>query len=166
VRLFYLEIKKTPWDALYEKISLEFGDEDAFVRFLKGAVPFLKLVRNTRDCLEHKNPKGVVVKDFEVQADGQVHPPTIAINFRGSHQPIVAVFMSGVIASIANGFELTLAHLCNVNSRPAGASPSDGNGRLLRALARFASDSPLEGDGFEPSVPAKFFRPPVDPRAN
>jgi hypothetical protein len=40
----------------------------------------------------------------------------------GSHQPIVAVaaFMSGVIASIANGFELTLAHLCNVNSRPAG----------------------------------------------
>jgi hypothetical protein len=42
VRLFYTEIKKTPWDALYEKISLEFGDEDAFVRFLKNAVPFFK----------------------------------------------------------------------------------------------------------------------------
>ena len=67
------------------------------MRFLKGAVPFFKLVRNTRDCLEHKNSKGVVVKDFEVQADGQVHPPTIAVNFRASHQPIVAVavFMSG-----------------------------------------------------------------------
>jgi hypothetical protein len=29
---------------------------------------------------------------------------------------------------------------------------------------RFASDSPLEGDGFEPSVPRKiFFGCPVDP---
>lgn len=123
VRLFYPEIKKTPWDALYEKISLEFGDEDAFVKFLNHAIPFFKLVRNTRDCLEHKNPKRiVVVKDFEVQADGQVHPPTIEINFRGSHCPSVAVsvFMRGVIALIANGFELMLAHLCNLNSRQAG----------------------------------------------
>jgi hypothetical protein len=31
--------------------------------------------------------------------------------------------------------------------------------------ARFARDSPLEGDGFEPSVPRQFFWPPVDPRA-
>src|SRR6516165_3835322 len=32
-------------------------------------------------------------------------------------------------------------------------------------LIRFAADSSLEGDGFEPSVPAKFFGCPVDPPA-
>src|ERR1700738_1177007 len=32
-------------------------------------------------------------------------------------------------------------------------SRDSGNGRLPGVLVRFASDSPLEGDGFEPSVP-------------
>jgi hypothetical protein len=123
VRLFYPDIKKTPWDMLHEKISREFGDEDAFVKFLKAAVPFFKLLRNTRDCLEHKNPKGVVVRDFELREDGQVHPPTIEIDFRGSQHPFVpvSVFMNGVITSLANAFEMMLAHLCNINSRPAGS---------------------------------------------
>jgi hypothetical protein len=122
VRLFYPEIKKTPWVALYEKISREFGNEDAFVKFLDHAIPFFRLVRNTRDCLEHKNAKGVTVKDFEVQADGQLHPPMIEIDFRESEHPIVAVsvFMNGVIASLALGFEMMLAHLCNLNTRPVG----------------------------------------------
>ena len=35
---------------------------------------------------------------------------------------------------------------------------------LSSAKVRFAQDSPLEGDGFEPSVPRKiFFGCPVDP---
>ena len=122
VQLFYPEIKKTPWDVFYKKISQELGEKDQFVKFLKQAVPFFKLVRNTRDCLEHKNLKGVMVRDFEVQSDGQVHPPTIEIDFRGSQHPLVAisVFMNGMIASLANAFELMLAHLCNLNSRAPG----------------------------------------------
>jgi hypothetical protein len=119
VRLFYPDIKRVPWDTLYQKISQELGDEDAFIKFLEKAVPFFKLIRNTRDCLEHNNPKGVAVKDFEVQSDGQVHPPTIEINFRESQHPNIAVsaFMNGVITSLANGFEMMLVHLCNINSR-------------------------------------------------
>jgi hypothetical protein len=38
-------------------------------------------------------------------------------------------------------------------------------GSTLIEVFRFAGDSPLEGDGFEPSVPAKFSGCPVDPRA-
>ena len=71
VRIFYPSIKNIPWDTLSRKMSRELGEEDAFVKFLKDAVPFFKLVRNTRDCLEHKNLKGVVGGDFEVQADGR-----------------------------------------------------------------------------------------------
>jgi hypothetical protein len=55
VRLFYPEIKKAPWDSLREKIGHEIGEDDQFTKFLDQAVPFFKLVRNTRDCLEHKN---------------------------------------------------------------------------------------------------------------
>jgi len=92
VQLFYPEIKKAPWDTLYSKIRGELGEEDAFTKFLKEAVPFFKLIRNTRDFLEHKNIKGGTVKDFDPHADGQIYPPTIEINFRGSHQPRIAVF--------------------------------------------------------------------------
>jgi hypothetical protein len=125
VRLFYAEIKKTPWDALREKIGREVGEDDQFTKFLDQAVPFFKLVRNTRDCLEHKNSKDVVVKDFEVQPDGQLHPPTIEVDFRESQHPTIAVsaFMSGMVTSIANGFEMMLVHLCNANTRPSPAFP-------------------------------------------
>ena len=125
VRLFYPEIKKTPWDALHEKIGRELGEDDQFTKFLGQAVPFLKLVRNTRDCLEHKNSKGVVVKDFEVHPDGQLHPPIIEVYFRESEHPtvVVSAFMSGVITSVANGFEMVLVHLCNANTRRTGAFP-------------------------------------------
>jgi hypothetical protein len=123
VRLFYPDIKDAPWDALYEKVSQDLGDDDAFAKFLTEAIPFFKLVRNTRNCLDHRNLKGVTVKDFEVQSDGEVHPPTIEIDFRGSKHSVVAVsvFMNGVITSLANGFEMMLAHLCNANSRPLRA---------------------------------------------
>jgi hypothetical protein len=89
-------------------------------------VPFFKLIRNARDCLEHKNLGGAAVKDFEVQPDGQLHPPTIEINFRESHNPTIAVsaVMSGIITSIANGFEMMLVHLCNANTRPSPAFPA------------------------------------------
>ena len=125
VRLFYPEIKKTPWDSLRERIGRDFGEGDQFTKFLDQAVLFFKLVRNTRDCLEHKNSKGVVVKDFEVQPDGQLHPPTIEVDFRGSQQSVIAVsgFMAGVITSIANGFEMLLVHLCNANTRSSPAFP-------------------------------------------
>lgn len=125
VRLFYPEIKKTPWDALREKICRDLGENDQFTKFLDQAVPFFKLVRNTRDCLEHKNLKGAVVKDFEVQQGGQLHPPTIEVNFRESQHPaiVVSAFMSGVITSVVNGFEMVLVHLCNINTRPSDSSP-------------------------------------------
>ncbi len=121
VQLFYPEIKKAPWDTLREKVGREIGEDDQFTHFLDKAVPFFELVLHARDCLEHKNSKGAVVKDFEVQPDGQLHPPTIEINFRGSDQPLIPVseFMTGVITSIANGFEMMLAHLCNANTRPS-----------------------------------------------
>jgi hypothetical protein len=32
----------------------------------------------------------------------------------------VSAFMSGVTTSLTNGFEMMLAHLCNINSRPPG----------------------------------------------
>ena len=125
VRLFYPEIKKTPWDALRQKIGREVGEDDQFNKFLDQAVPFFKLVRNGRDCLEHKNSKGAVVKDFEVHPDGRLQPPTIEINFRESQHPRMAVsaFTLEVITSIANGFEMLLVHLCNVNTRASPTFP-------------------------------------------
>jgi hypothetical protein len=153
VHLFYPEINNAPWEALRDKMRLELGDEDAFLKFLDGATPFFKLIRNTRNCLDHRNLKGVTVKDFEVQSDGTVHPPTIEIDFRGSQHPMIAVyaFMDGVIVSLTNCFEMMLAHLCNINTRqPAPMFPiyidTLPEGRRRWKHVRFYYGSSISGE--------------------
>ena len=55
-------------------------------------------------------------------SDGRGFPPTIEVFFRESQQPMIAVsvFMTGIIASMADAFEMMLAHLSNANTRSTG----------------------------------------------
>src|SRR5215813_10907120 len=49
-------------------------------QFLIGVVPFLKFIRNARNCVEHpKDSQRIVTRDFFPQADGTILPPTIQI---------------------------------------------------------------------------------------
>ena len=114
VKLFYVDLNKGRWEAMLKLAVAEYGEDDPFTKFLDKAVPFLLLVRNTRDCLEH-NLAGALVTDFTLLPDGQLVAPTIEINFRKTRQPTVPVstFMTDVIESMIVGFELMIAHLCS-----------------------------------------------------
>jgi hypothetical protein len=112
VRLFYPEAKK--WDDLHELVKARYGEDDNFCKLMSQVTPFLKLVRNGRDCLEHHN-EGVTTTDFELQQDGTLAPPTIQIKFRGSSQKrcSIARFMEQTQKSLLTAFEMIVVHLCS-----------------------------------------------------
>jgi hypothetical protein len=126
VRLFYLEQKGKNWDDLQAMAKGRYGDSDPFCEVLNIAVPVLKLVRNTRDCLEHHLP-GVVVRDFEPEPDGSIALPTIEVNFRGSSldRCRISSFMSQVEKHLLDTFEMLAAHMSSKHMKPFAGMPME-----------------------------------------
>lgn len=80
VRMFYSDVDFGQWTALKEKIEGESKDIDNFPQFLDKKLPFLRLIRNARNCVEHPNSKQrLVAVDFSVDARNVLLPPTIKI---------------------------------------------------------------------------------------
>jgi hypothetical protein len=77
VKLFYGPAAERGWfESLKEITGSRYGVDDPFARFMKDALPFLKLVRNARNCVEHHKPgEQVIVKDFELNDKMQIVPP-------------------------------------------------------------------------------------------
>jgi hypothetical protein len=83
IRLFYPNEHNLNWDDACALVNGLYGEDDSFSKVMAVAVPILKLVRNTRNCLEHQL-EGVIIKDFELQSNGAIVPPTIEVDFRQS----------------------------------------------------------------------------------
>jgi hypothetical protein len=126
VRLFYIEQQGKNWDDLQAMVRVRYGDGDPFCEVLNIVVPVLKLVRNTRDCLEHHLP-GVVVRDFEPESSGQIAVPTIEVNFRGSslERTSISSFMSEVVKHLLDTFEMLSAHMSSKNMKPFAGLPME-----------------------------------------
>jgi hypothetical protein len=124
VRLFYADQKGKNWDDFHELVTSQYGSDDNFSKVTGLTVPFLRLVRDARDCLEHHN-KGVTTEDFHLQADGLVSPPTIEIDFRKSrHERCpVAWFMEETTKALLNAFEMIVVHTCGKNLKPFAGMP-------------------------------------------
>ncbi|MDE3022812.1 MAG: hypothetical protein KGI54_13305 [Pseudomonadota bacterium] len=125
VRLFYPEMKGKHWGDFQMLVKNNYGETDNFYRLLESAAPFLKLIRDTRDCLEHTNLAGVETRDFELQADGTIEPPSIEIDFRKSSQERCSIssFMEAITREIPFYFELMIVHMCSKNMKPFAGMP-------------------------------------------
>jgi hypothetical protein len=123
VKLFYPKAKS--WTGVLDAINAEFGSDDPVAQEMARAVPFLLLVRNTRDCLEHKNPKGVAISDFVLTTGGVIERPSIAIDFRTTREPqiVLAFFFDQVAQSLTNVIELMMAMLCSKNTQSFAGLP-------------------------------------------
>jgi len=120
VRLFYPEQRGNKnWDDFQALAKRLYGDSDPFCEVLDIAVPVLKLVRNTRDCLEHHRPE-VTTRDFEPEPDGRIAPPTIELDFRGSTLPRcrISSFMAQVENHLLDTFEMFAAHMSSKQAKP------------------------------------------------
>jgi hypothetical protein len=124
MRLFYPEEKQMNWDEAHELVQKLYGEPDNFSKVMALTVPMLRLVRDARNCLEH-HLKGVTTKDFELQSDGTIAPPTIAVDFRQSSQERCPVlwFMEETRKALLNGFEMIVVHLSNKHVQPFAGMP-------------------------------------------
>lgn len=118
VRLFYPEMANKHWGDFKELADVKYGAADEFYKLLGSGAAFLKLIRDTRDCLEH-NLEGVKTCDFEPRADGTIAPPTIEVDFRKSvlNRCPVASFMQEVTRLMQVYFEMIVVHMCSKNAQ-------------------------------------------------
>lgn len=124
VRLFYHEQNGKNWDDLQAMAMERYGDSDPFCKMLCIAAPVLKLVRNTRDCLEH-HLRHVVVRDFEPEPDGRIAIPSIEVNFRGSRleRTSISSFMQQVAKLLLDTFEMLAVHMSSKHMKPFAGMP-------------------------------------------
>lgn len=125
VRLFYDEMKKQNWNNFPELVKARYGEEDNFYKVLEIAVPYLKMIRNVRNCLEHSNIDGATTYDFTLQADGRIMVPSIEIDFRRSVVPRCSIseFMEGANTVLLDSFEMITLHMCAKNMQPIAGMP-------------------------------------------
>lgn len=122
VRLFITTA--TNWDKLSEIVECRFGKDDQFSKLVADITPNLKLVLHLRDALEHQN-KGVVVRDFAMEPDGTIAPPTIELDFRKSVLPRTSIssLMDELIVALPAYFEMMIVHLSSKFVQPSGPMP-------------------------------------------
>jgi hypothetical protein len=126
VRIFYPKVQaKCHFEKLLELADKQYGGDDDFPKFIRAALPFLIMVRNIRDCLDHRNAKGVILTDFSMRPDGTIDRPAIEVAFRGTKQAKVelALFLPEVVKSMLNVFDVMVAYLCRKNPRPIAGLP-------------------------------------------
>jgi hypothetical protein len=125
VRLFYPEMRGKNWRDFQALTKARYGADDNFAKLLAPGTKFLQLVRDTRDCLEHANLKGVTTRDFEPQPDGTLARPTIEIDFRKSHQERcdISFLMEELSKAALFYFQSIVVHMCSKNVRPFAGMP-------------------------------------------
>lgn len=117
VKLFYPRISTKDFQKIFDEMELQYGEDDIIVQYLKQVLPFLKLTRNARNCLDHRNTKGAVITDYELQPSGDIKPPLISINNRDTKlEPVPLIMhMAESIQSMIDFLESMIVILCSKN---------------------------------------------------
>lgn len=125
VRLFYPDLKGQGWEAFRELVKSKYGEADMFYKVTELTTPFLRLVRDARDCLDHTNLKGVKTTDFTPEADGSIAVPSVEIEFRKSKHERCSIswFMAETTKSLADSFEMIVVHMCGKNTQSFAGLP-------------------------------------------
>jgi len=122
VRVFYGKDAGRQWFEGFRKlISKRYRESDPFSQFLAGALPFLKGIRNARNCVEHpKDSQRIVTRDFFPQADGTILPPTIEIIHPDTPMRATPVseFMNRTQGQLVTIVEQTIAFMCSKHVQP------------------------------------------------
>ncbi|SMO75016.1 hypothetical protein [Spongiibacter tropicus] len=125
-KLFIPNIGKGGWESLQKEVGKEPEKIDNFLEVLDSILPFLRFVRNTRNCVEHpRADQRIVTKDFSINSENQLLPPSIEVVHRKTPQGQVPVveLMSQVVNSIVDIFEVMIAFLCNRKIKPITGFP-------------------------------------------
>ena len=126
VQVFYPDVGSGRWEGLKTKIGGESKDIDNFPQFLDETVPFLQLIRNARNCVEHPKPEQrLVTVDFSVDARNVLLPPTVEIIDPSTPLPRVSVnaFFTQTFKDLVRVVELMVVFLCARHVSTIGGFP-------------------------------------------
>ena len=126
VQMFYPDVGSGRWEGLKTKIGGESQDIDNFPQFLDETVPFLQLIRNARNCVEHPKPEQrLVAVDFSVDARNVLLPPTVEIIYASTPLPRVSVnaFFTQTFKNLVRVVELMVVFLCARHVSTIGGFP-------------------------------------------
>jgi len=115
IRIFYPDFsKQSYYSNFYEFIQTKYGEDDIFTRFLKISLPNISLIRNIRNCLDHRRIE-TEIKDFELQLNADILSPTIQVNYNGSQleRGSLTGFLLVMSDNLVWMFENLIAYLCN-----------------------------------------------------
>jgi hypothetical protein len=92
IQIFYPKARKPYFEGFSETLIALYGGTDPFAQGVRHALPFLKFVRDTRNCVEHpKQDHRIIVKDFSFDPSGKVLAPTIEVVHARSPQGAVSI---------------------------------------------------------------------------
>lgn len=126
VQIFYPRVRKPYFEGFSETLTALYGATDGFAQGVRNALPFLKFVRDTRNCVEHpKHDQKIIVKDFSFDPSGKISMPSIeVVHARSPHSPVeVSVFMNDINVSIIEVVEAMIAGLCSKHIDKSGGMP-------------------------------------------
>jgi len=122
ISLFYSSIlTKGHFETLVTKISLQYSNDDNFIKFLNTIAPHMKILRNLRDCLDHRLYQQVKVNNFNITKKGDMAPPSIKMDRPKRNvfleETWLSDFMSTTVENLANITEMIIAFLCAKNTK-------------------------------------------------
>jgi len=123
VRMFYSDVDSGGWESFKKRIDGEPQDIDNFPQFLAEVIPFLQLIRNARNCVEHpRAEQRLVVTDFRLDPKNMLLPPMIEIIHPRTPQKKVpvGVFFNQALQNLVNAVELMMVFLCARHVRLIG----------------------------------------------
>ena len=126
VRMFYSDVSSGGWIALKTKIDGESKDIDNFSQFLDETIPFLQLIRNARNCVEHpRSGQKLVTVDFSVDATNVLLPPTVEIIHPRTpmRRELVNAFFTRTLEKLVRVVELMVVFLCARHVSTIGSFP-------------------------------------------
>lgn len=115
VRMFYPDVLSGGWEGLQKKIDEGPQGVDNFSQFLVEVIPFLQLIRNARNCVEHPRPEQkLLVADFSVDPKNVLLPPIVEIIHPKTPLNSVPVhtFFRQNLEKIVRVVELMVVFLC------------------------------------------------------
>ena len=126
VRMFYSDVRSGGWVTLKTKIDGGAKDIDNFSQFLDKTIPFLQLLRNARNCVEHpRSGQKLVTVDFSVDATNVLLPPTVEIIHPRTpmRRVLVNAFFTQTLEKLVRVVELMVVFLCSRHISTIGSFP-------------------------------------------
>jgi hypothetical protein len=126
VQMFYTDVDSGGWESLQSIIDNEPQKIDNFPQFLAEVIPFLQLIRNSRNCVEHpRAEQKLVVSDFSLDPDNVMNPPMIEIMHPRTSQEKMPVseFFKRSLDQIVGIAELMMVFLCKRHVKSFAGMP-------------------------------------------